>query len=63
MKNELSRNLLEYFKMSLFSFAMICLICKMLVLLKNYLNYLKNIFKCFFKKYNKRLCSFSKKFF
>ena len=41
-----------------FSFAMVYIIHKILVLPKNYLNYLKdNIFKCFFKKYN-RLLSF-----
>ena len=39
-----------------FSFAMVYVIHKMLVLLKNHLNYLKdNIFKCFFKKYNRLL--------
>ena len=50
--------LLEDLKISLlnFSFAMIYIIRKMLVLLKNYLNYLKdNIFECFSKKYNKLL--------
>ena len=37
-----------------FSFAMVYIIHKILVLPKNYLNYLKdNIFKCFFKKYNR----------
>ena len=36
-----------------FKFVMIRIIRKMLVLLKNHLNYLKdNIFECFFKKYN-----------
>ena len=35
-----------------FSFVTIYIIRKMLVLLKNHLNYLKdNIFECFFKKY------------
>ena len=51
-------DLLEDLKMSLlnFSFVMISIVCKMLVLLKNYLNYLKdNIFECFFKKHNKLL--------
>ena len=44
-----------------FSFVMIYIIHKILVLLKNHLNYLKdNIFECFFKKYN-RLLFFSKK--
>ena len=37
-----------------FKFVMIRIIRKMLVLLKNRLNYLKdNIFECFFKKYNR----------
>ena len=46
-----------------FNFAMILIICKMLVLLKNQLNFLKgNTFECFFKKYN-RLLFFEKKFF
>ena len=47
--------LLEVLKMLLlkFSFVMIYIIHKMLVLLKNHLNYLEdNIFECFFKKYN-----------
>ena len=47
-------DLLEYLKISLlnFSFVIIYIIHKMLVLLKNYLNYLQdNIFECFFKKY------------
>ena len=51
-------DLLEDLKMSLlnFSFIMIYIIQKMLVLLKNHLNYFKdNIFKCFFKKYNRIL--------
>ena len=51
-------DLLEDLKMSLlnFSFIMVYIIQKMLVLLKNYLNYLKdNIFKCFFKKCNRLL--------
>ena len=38
------------------SFAMIYIIHKMLVMLKNHLNYLKdNIFECFLKKYNRHL--------
>ena len=42
---------------------MIHIICKMLVLLKNHLNCLKdNIFECFFKKYN-RLFFFLNNFF
>ena len=45
------------------SFAMIYIIHKMLVLLKNHLNYLKdNILECFFIKYN-RLLFFLKKLF
>ena len=49
------KKLLEDLKMSLlnFSFAVIYIICKMSVLLKNHLNCVKNnIFECFFKKYN-----------
>ena len=39
-----------------FNFVMIYTIHKMLLLLKNHLNYLKDkIFKCFFKKCNKLL--------
>ena len=46
-----------------FNFIMIHIIRKMLVLLKNHLNYLKdNIFECFFKKYN-RLLFFKNIFF
>ena len=44
-------DLLEDLKMSLlnFNFVMIYIIHKMLVLLKNHLNYLKNnLFECFF---------------
>ena len=42
---------------------MIYITCKVLVVLKKHLNYLKdNIFECFFKKYNK-LLFFLKKFF
>ena len=58
-------DLLEDLKISLFnfSFVMIYMIHKMLVLLKNYLNYLKdNIFECFLKKYN-WLLFFKKIFF
>ena len=37
-----------------FNFVMIHIIHKILALLKNHLNYLKdNIFECFFKKYNR----------
>ena len=56
-------DLLEDLKISLlnFSFAMIYIIHKMLVILKNRLNYLKdNIFKCFFKEYNRLLTFFRK---
>ena len=39
-----------------FSFAMIYIVHKMLVLLKNHLNYLKDkILECFFIKYNRLL--------
>ena len=51
-------DLLKNLKMSLlnFSFIMIYTIHKILVLIKNHLNYLKdNIFECFFKKYNRLL--------
>ena len=57
-------NLLEDFKKSPFNFSFIIIykIHKILVLIKNRLNYLKdNIFECFFKKYNRLL--FSKKIF
>ena len=49
-------DLLKDLKMTLlnFSFVMIYIIHKMLVLLKNRINYFKdNIFECFFKEYNK----------
>ena len=48
-------NLLKDLKMSIlnFSFFMIYIIHKMLVFLKNHLNYLKDsIFQCFLKDYN-----------
>ena len=51
-------DLLEDLRMSLlnFNFVMIYIIHKILVLIKNHLNYPKdNIFKCFFKKYNRLL--------
>ena len=51
-------DLLKDLKMSLlnFSFGMIYVIHKLLVLLKNHLNYLKDsIFECFFKEYNRIL--------
>ena len=59
-------DLLEDLKMSFlnFNFLMIYIIHKMLVLLKNHLNYLKeSIFECFFKKHNKLLFLFKKIFF
>ena len=49
-------DLLEDLKMSLLNvnFVMIYIIHKMLVLLKNNLNYLKDsFFECFFKAYNR----------
>ena len=47
-----------------FSFAMIYIIHKTLVLLKNHLNYLKDsIFKCFFKEYNRILSILLRKLF
>ena len=54
-------DLLKDLKMSLlsFSFIMICTIYKILLLIKNHLNYLKyNIFECFFKEYNMLLIFF-----
>ena len=49
--------------LSKFNFAMIYKIHKMLLLLKNHLNYLKDIiFECFFKKYD-ILFFFKEKFF
>ena len=55
-KNYKEIDLLEDLKISLlnFNFLMICIILKILVLLKNYLRYLIDIiFECFFKKYNR----------
>ena len=47
-----------------FSFVMIYIIHKMLVLLKNHLNYLKdNIFECFFEEYNRLFFFLKKKIF
>ena len=49
-------DLLENLRMSLLSsnFVMTHIIYKILVMIKNHLNYLKdNIFECFFKKYNR----------
>ena len=51
-------DLLENLRMSLLNsnFVMIHIIYKILVMIKIYLNYLKdNIFECFFKKYNRLL--------
>ena len=51
-------DLLEAIRMSHlnFNFLVIYIIHKILVLLKNHLDYLKdNFFECFFKKYNKLL--------
>ena len=45
-----------YLKISFlnFNFTMICIIHKILVLIKKHLNYFKdNIFECFFRKYNR----------
>ena len=60
-------NLLEDLKISLltfnFNFVLIYLIHKILVLLNNLLNYLKdNIFKCFLRKYNRSWFFFKKLF-
>ena len=56
IKNGLIRTFKKRMPISNFSFVMIYIIRKMLVLLKNHLNYLKdNIFKCSFKKCNKLL--------
>ena len=44
-----------------FNFVMLYIIHKILVLLQNHLNYLKDdIFECFFKKYNRLLIFFKK---
>ena len=59
-------DLLEDLRMSLsdFNFFMIHIIYKILVLIKNHLNYLKdNIFECFFKRYNRLLFFFKYIFF
>ena len=59
-------DLLEHLKMSLLNvnFFMIYIIHKMLVLLKNCLNYLEySIFECFFKEYNRLFFFFLKKYF
>ena len=45
----------------IFNFVMFYIVHKILVLLKNHLNYLKdNIFKCFSTKYNRLLLLFKK---
>ena len=45
-----------------FNFVMIYILYKMLILLKNHLNYLEDsIFECFYKEYNRLL--FKKHFF
>ena len=57
-------DLLEDLKRSLlgFNFVMNYIIHKMLVLLKNHLNYLKDsIFKSFFKEYNRLLFIYKRK--
>ena len=59
-------DLLEDLKMLLlnFSFVMIYIIKKMLVLLKNHMNYLKdNIFECLYKKYHRFFFFFLNEFF
>ena len=56
-------DLLKDLKMPLlnFNFVMIYIIHKMLVLIKNNLNYLKDsVFECFFKEYNRLLIFFFK---
>ena len=59
-------DLLEDLRMSLlnFNFVMIHIIYKILVLIKDHLNYLKyNIFEFLFKKYNRLLILFKNNFF
>ena len=59
-------NLLEDFKKSLLNFSLIMIytIHKILVLIKNHLNYLKdNIFECLFKKYNRLSFFFKNNYF
>ena len=54
----LKRDLLEDLKLTLlnFNFSMIYIIHRLLVLLKNHLNYLKDsILECFYKKYTRLL--------
>ena len=46
------------------NFVVIYIIHKILVLLKNHLNYVKdNIFECCFKEYNRHLFSLKNRFF
>ena len=59
-------DLLEHLKMSLFNFNfnLIYIIHKMLALIRNNLNYLKDsIFECFFRKYNRLLVFIENDFF
>ena len=59
-------NLLEDLRISLlnFNFFMIHIIYKILVMIKNHLNYLNdNVFECFFKKYNRLLLFLTNYFF
>ena len=59
-------SLLKDLKKSLlnFSFIMICTIHKILVLIKNHLNYLKdNVYECFFEKYITHFYFFKKNYF
>ena len=59
-------NLLEDLRISLsnFIFFMIHMIYKVLVMIKNHLNYLNdNVFECFFKKYNGLLLFLTNYFF
>ena len=63
IKRIIKNRFIEDLKISFlnFNFGMIYIIHKMLVLLKNHLNYLKdNIFECFFNKYNRILFFFEK---
>ena len=46
-----------------FSFGMIYIIHKMLVLFKNHLNFLNAIFECFFKEFHRLLNFYKKTFF
>ena len=59
-------NLLEDLRISLlnFNFFMSHIIYKILVMIKNHLNYLNNnVFECFFKKYNRLLLFLTNYFF